>query len=210
MDTVVIGLGYKARNGKDEAARTIMAERGRQYDIQRYGFGDLLKMEVTQAIEQAGDAVELVHQMNNALPSWVQLEADVDMTDPLCPYGKWRTLLQWWGGEYRRSQDPEYWVKRLAERIREDAPEVALISDMRYPNESFWVKRVGGFIVRVRRLGFTPINEHISETAFDGMEDSFWDFRIDASEGAVDHLRSHALLVFDTIAEKTLGARSAA
>jgi hypothetical protein len=148
--------------------------------------------------------------MSDVLPSWVQLDADVDMTDPLCPYGKWRTLLQWWGGEYRRSQDRKYWVKRLAERIQTDAPEVALISDMRYPNEAQWVKEVGGFIVRVRRLGFTPVNEHISETAFDGMEDSFWDFRIDAGEGAVRYLQAHALLMFDDIAEKTLGIRSAA
>lgn len=58
-----------------------------------------------------------------------------------------RQLLQWWGTEYRRAQDPNYWVKRTAEyilSIRLDIinnsdelyPKVAFIcDDVRFPNE---------------------------------------------------------------------------
>ena len=59
-----------------------------------------------------------------------------------------RQLLQWWGTEYRRAQDPNYWVKRTAEHIlsiRADfltSPDsfiyervVFICDDVRFPNE---------------------------------------------------------------------------
>src|SRR4051812_28487571 len=114
---VVIGLGYKARHGKDSAAQAIIEARGADYDVRRYAFADELKIELTSAICKAGNIAEFFSQWDSLLPDWVILEPEPDMTDPLCPFGKYRTLLQWYGTEYRRAQNDSYWVERLSARI---------------------------------------------------------------------------------------------
>src|SRR6185437_11665955 len=47
-----------------------------------------------------------------------------------------RPLLQLFGTEFRRAEDKDYWLGRLRERIANERPHVALITDMRFPNET--------------------------------------------------------------------------
>jgi len=116
------------------------------------------------------------------------------MTDPLCPYGKQRTLLQWWGTEFRRAQDPDYWVKKTMARISEENPEVALISDLRFPNEVEGIRAAGGYVVRVDRVGYvSDVPEHVSEKALDGMSEMDWDYVIKAPDGGLQVLCEEAV-----------------
>lgn len=86
-----------------------------------------------------------------------------------------RRLLQWWGTEYRRAQDADYWVKKgMAEAIRlADGPTVHLvvITDVRFANEASAIQEAGGLVyevvasdeVRRERLGGQLPPAHASE-----------------------------------------------
>lgn len=177
MKTTIIGFGHKARQGKDEAAKAIMEAHGGHLDIRRYGFADALKREV------AGREADLCGEHGI----------------PYEPENKHRSLLQFWG-MHRRAEDKDYWVKRIQEKIEEENPEVAIITDVRFPNEHEFIRSIGGTLVCVVRRGFhdPAVNPgHISETALDGYA---WDFHIDVSDGDMDGLRINALAVFEAVA----------
>lgn len=207
--TLIIGFGHKMRNGKDEAIKAIIAERGRTRDIRKYGFGDALKREVNDAVAGWGllpmpPGVSPMQDYMRALTAqgvlrpWVTYDPDAPMDDPLCPYGKQRSLLQWWGTNYRRDQDPDYWVKKTMKRIAQDNPEVALVCDVRFENEVIGLRDAGGYVVRVRRVGFAPEGpQHESEKALDHFTDMDWDLCLDIPDGRLDLLKQEAVNAFN-------------
>lgn len=202
MDSLIIAFGYKARHGKDTAVKTIIEARGNEFDVRRYAFADELKREYTNAVEalmrdKGLSAQDAVREL--CMDAGVEYEPNPDMTDPLCPYGKPRKLLQWWGTEYRRAQDPYYWVKKLRDRLRLEKPQIALISDLRFKNEKDWVLAESGFTVSVNRHGFDDGSTnptHISENELDGQK---FDYEIHVPDGNLDELKKDALFVFDHI-----------
>ncbi len=94
-----------------------------------------------------------------------------------------RQILQWWG-DYRRAQDPDYFVKQM----RPDGDTV--ITDVRFPNEAALVRQLGGQLWQIRRPGYEAGGTgHASDT--DGSE-----FRPDVvleNFGSLDDLRRTVL-----------------
>ena len=82
-----------------------------------------------------------------------------------------RAILQEFGTEVRRADDPDYWVKRWMARAANVERIVA--DDMRFPNECRAVRDLGGWLVRVERPGCLGRDGHESERALDGWTD--WD-----------------------------------
>ncbi len=80
-----------------------------------------------------------------------------------------RRLLQWWGTEFRRAEDPEYWIKWGLNAARLSKAHVVLFTDTRFQNEVDAITTAGGMIVNVsasqktreKRIGITPM--HASE-----------------------------------------------
>ena len=211
VQSIVIGLGHRARQGKDEVASAIIAGRP-EYDIKRYSFAQELKQEVNKNAMGSGGMIKLFDnglrainfggymQANGEilpLPEWVQYDPDAPMDDPDCPYGKQRTLLQWWGGEFRRSVDPLYWIKKVEARIEKENPQIALLTDVRYPNEFEWCRKYGE-VVKVVRPGTSSPNEHASETALAHLQDWEWSAVI-YNNGTLEQLKQQAVFVFDEI-----------
>lgn len=219
IDSVVIGFGFRMRSGKDTAVEEIIKQRGLvdprattlgyggdRYDIRRYSFADALKREVTAAALKCGGMQQLFGgtpamfvQANGSfleLPEWVQFDPNAPMDDPECPLGKQRALLQFWGSEYRRSIDPEYWVRQLAQRIELEKPQIALISDMRFPNEMVFVKQHGE-TVRVDRDGLPPAT-HASETALADTSDEDWSIILE-NNGTLEEFLEGATTCFDEL-----------
>jgi deoxynucleotide monophosphate kinase-like protein len=169
---LLIGFGHKARQGKNTAALAVLEACPIESHARLYAYADALRAEVKKAIRQFGCVADLISSFKEAgvMPEWVVPEL-----------GKQRTLLQWWGTDYRRTQDQDYWVKRLSETFRVLQPDIALVTDVRFPNEADAIKRAGGYLVRVVRRGKPDIDvpAHPSEQALDGYKD--WDFTLTAS-----------------------------
>lgn len=166
----VIGFGHKARQGKSTAAFAMLEACPLDTEVRMYAFADALRTEVRLACAKLGGQYDLIESFKGAglMPEWVRFEE-----------GKPRSLLQWWGTEYRRAKDPDYWVTRLEKTLSAHQPDVALITDVRYPNEAEAVKRWGGTLVRVIRDGEPDyaVSAHESESALDGYE---WDYTLTA------------------------------
>ena len=86
-----------------------------------------------------------------------------------------RRILQWWGTEYRRSADPDYWTKAWSRKIEQyDLSNTdILVDDVRFMNELKMIKAHGGLIVKIERPGFDGANNHASETSLDDFD--AWD-----------------------------------
>jgi hypothetical protein len=80
-----------------------------------------------------------------------------------------RRILQWWGTEYRRAEDPEYWTRAWGRKIEQlDLAHLhVLVDDVRFMNELQVIKKHGGLIVKIERPGFDGANNHASETSLD-------------------------------------------
>lgn len=104
---------------------------------------------------------------------------------PYSPEVRW--LLQQWGTEFRRSQDPNYWVEKAVKEIHWawDKVDLVVITDVRFENEADMIRDLGGLVVevcaaddvRLARLGGVAPQSHASEVI---------DFTRDASIGNTD------------------------
>jgi len=106
-----------------------------------------------------------------------------------------RRLLQFWGTELRRADDPEYWVKRgiaLAEKIGAEEPRCLVVfTDVRFSNEADAIHRLGGMTaevvapesVRTERVGM-KVPAHTSEE-IDFETDALIENGVDGAEPVV-------------------------
>lgn len=133
---LMIGLLGFAGSGKDEACKIIQKH---WPHAQRFAFADELKREVSD-----GYQIEL-HR----------IEADKE---------HYRPLLQLWGVG-RREHNPNYWIEKVDAQIQAAQPNIAIITDVRFPNEVGYVRSHGGIVARVVRAHNGPANSHVSESA---------------------------------------------
>jgi hypothetical protein len=199
---LIIAFGYEARSGKGECCNTIYQqhslEHGGRFNIFRASFAQRLRDEVHESLNLYPSSLPVQEQMK-ALCNWAGVEYDPNpLFDELNPYGKQRQLTQWWGTEYRRAQNTDYWLNHVVDQIRIAAPEIVLIDDMRFPNEFDWIAAVGGKTVKMTRLGLKPIQNgianHPSESA---IANKPFEYFITARDGQLPWLRSQALHLFD-------------
>lgn len=205
MATRLLGFGYKRRQGKDSAAKFIVEEFSHLYDIRKYAFADALKMELHDAYQHPGHPYwEFIG--HRAADRVYTVSQNPSVGEVLRWYEEYRVELrkdaQLYGTEYRRNQDPWYWIKELAATIREEQPQFALITDMRFKNEVGWVRGNGGAAVKVQRLHYQHADgdaagAHSSENELD---DVMFDTDILHKEGELDDLKDGALAVFSKFA----------
>lgn len=130
-----------------------------------------------------------------AAPLVVQPFSDLWLTDE--HKFKFVRTLQHYGTDYRRAQNPDYWVERYIEEVQKHR-DVVLTSDMRFKNEADAVKYMKGVTVNVTRLnsdGSVYVDssrpkEHISETELDNFG---WDFYLKAVNGQIGLLEQQAI-----------------
>lgn len=140
---IIIGISGKKHSGKTTLAR--FGTELIKAPTATIAFADSLKEEVAKACGVTVDYLEV----NKTL---------------------FRPILQWWGSEWRRKQNPNYWIEKVGEKILAlpDNIMCVFIPDVRFINEANWVTGLGGYIVRVERTGFNKKkDEHLSETELD-------------------------------------------
>lgn len=211
MSVIYVGISGKSGSGKDTVAKFIIDRFGKKtvvedgvikdtgYCITRYAFADALKEEI------AGRERELCQKYNL----------------PYEPDNKFRTLLQFYG-MLRRNEDSNYFIKKLAKKIDADKNvKVAIISDVRFKNEAYWLKDRGKlrdnatFLIRVNRQGYLRPNvdhTHISECDLDEFirggnvregEEVFFNYEINCEDNNLEELKKDSIWVFGEI-EKEL------
>ena len=218
--TLIIGLGNRARHGKDSFAQSIIryygnldaakAKHGLAFKptiIQHIAFADALYKEVNAWLAtnsghdwRQGREGRILGEpsfpLGRSIPDWVT--PDGVMKDPRAPLGKYTKLLQWWGTEYRRNNfGQNYWVEQWKAAVNPKA-DIVFSTDMRFSNEAQAVKDLGGFTVQVNRLNVdgTPFVDtsrdpnHPSETQLDGYN---YDFKITVKTGDLVLLEEWAI-----------------
>lgn len=186
----VIGLCGAAGAGKDTAASLMDGHRA-------IAFADVLYQEVAQAyccdVEELRDRdAKEVPQMwltgidcedegfCNYLESVDIWQSDADACKPCSP----RQILQWWG-DYRRAQDPDYFVKAVRLEVCAGMRKV-VITDVRFANEAALIRQLGGEIWQIVRPGVAAGGTgHKSDT--DGSE--FAPDRVIVNDGGLEDLR---------------------
>ena len=120
-----IGLCGYMRSGKDTIADYLIEN----YEYTRFGFAQALKEEVARGV---GCTTEELNE------------------EPL--RSQVRPVLQIWGTEFRRGQDPDYWTDQAAHKInrhqsRIDRPIV--FNDVRFQNEIDMLRDSGFLIIKI-------------------------------------------------------------
>jgi len=153
----VIGFCGSAGAGKDEAAAALTAQ-----GFVKRSFAEALRGEIRRVMTDAEYCDRVWHEMPEVCRRAL---LDCRVTGDLDPWRKptsteMRRLLQVWGTEFRRAQDPEYWIK--AESLSLPDTGCFVYTDVRFPNEAAMISNLGGCLYRVERDGVTG-NGHISE-----------------------------------------------
>jgi len=202
---MIVGFAGKAASGKTTAARhmaTLLPG-----EVQIIPMALLLREEVEQFLRGIG-SVEYVPLVYGSQEDKVRsFYVDSEQAMNYCP--KWdhfiaehreiqdlkkmttvtvRRILQWWGTEYRRAQDADYWTKAWIKKVAQcDTDRIhILVDDIRFMNELEALKSQGGRIIKIIRPGFNGAGDHASETSLDDFRG--WDHTVQNDAGLQDFL----------------------
>ncbi len=186
MKQHIYGLTGFASVGKDTVADLLVEHLG----FRKLAFADALRGEVAEGF--GVDTIYLKHPTtkNQAMAALAMERAPIDFRNAvvaaLLDAGNsaqltpaWfnqprspRQILQWWGTEYRRAQEPRYWTRRLLERVvyhQRDGELRFVVTDCRFPNEVDTVLAMGGELWQITRPGIdattTAEGSHASATS---------------------------------------------
>jgi hypothetical protein len=126
---LIIGLGHKAQNGKDTAGEAIKTYYDNQTDLLRkHGMKGGLKVSIVKFAA--------------ALYKECMEQYGMEEKDPV--------LLQD-VGMMRRGQDPNYWIDKAFKSIPVGT-DIAVFTDVRFLNETEFIKSQGGHLINVVRM----------------------------------------------------------
>ena len=177
---MLIGLGYRARVGKDTATDFMVKELG----FKKTAFAYSLKEAVKIVFGWTDDHV-YGHLKEVTDPFWNQTP---------------REVMQKFGTDaLRNNLRQDIWVKSVEKQISDDQDWDWVITDVRFPNEADFIHNLGGLVFRIDRTNPDEIaagtSNHSSETAMDKYEK--WDSII-SNNGTIDSfyqkLNSHIQL----------------
>lgn len=182
----IIGLAGAARSGKDTVAKHLNKAHG--YKV--FSFSDALYREVAEAFgvaehflrdartkEQPTTLLSL-QRLGMEYNRFCQVAGNKlletegkngrsygchEYAHPCSP----RWILQTWGTEYRRAENPRYWLDCATDWLltemanaKVEAPWLRFVNtSVRYPNEAEWIRELGGEVWHIRRNDRIPIDD---------------------------------------------------
>ena len=215
---MLIGLSGPAGVGKDTVADYLVETHG----FTKFSFSDALYREVSEAF---GISIEeLQRRETKEKPhKWLTLRFCLDSRFKEVAAGclgwdmgssvgitpEWdrrlspRWVLQRWGTDYRRAQDPDYWIKKTAlwvqawlDVTRDDGEQHGGLvnTSVRFPNERAFIESANGVIWHLRRkdtAGTASEQGYVSERGLDILPDD----RVIHNNGTAAQLRTAASLM---------------
>lgn len=204
---MLIGLSGPAGVGKDTIADYLVEK----YGFTKFSFSDALYREVSEAfgisIEelQRRETKELPHADLTA-ENCEDIEFAGLMLDAAIEVGaihSWlhrfspRWVLQRWGTDYRRAQNPDYWIERTALWIKawldvtkNDGEHGGLVNtSVRFANERAFIEKLGGMVWHLRRKDPGAVasqQDYVSEKGLDILPQD----RVIHNNGTVEQLRT--------------------
>lgn len=99
-----------------------------------------------------------------------------------------RHVLQYIGTNIFRRMKGDIWAEACIRKIQKDSPNIALISDCRFPNEVEVIQRAGGKVIKLLRNPIQNPDPHPSEIALDegNFDQSKFDSIFDNSEMSIN------------------------
>lgn len=182
--SIIIGLTGLAGAGKDTVADTLVTHAG----FRKIAFADALRLEVAGAYRLYSRFGVLSDRSTKEVPLnqlafrrcddvlFVERMLEVHSFDePDFDQDAWETVprsprhvLQWWGTEYRRNQNQNYWADQVGMKIAAGIVEGIhrwVITDCRFENEVRGIRSLGGEIWQVMRQGLADLEGgHESQT----------------------------------------------
>lgn len=224
MKHSLIGLTGFAGAGKDTVADLLVVHMG----FRKLAFADALRAEVAE-----GFGIEPLYLMRpetkshpmtalalrrapkyflRALVSSIVMGGQSDKTitaewldAPRSP----RQILQWWGTEYRRADDPEYWLREFTRRLVDLTAagyRRVVVPDVRFANEADTIHNAGGVLWQINRpdLNASTTTEGAHASANDGS--SFKPSAVIANRHDIRHLQQLVLSEFVSMESGIEGA----
>lgn len=157
--------------------------------VKLYSFADLMKESVINIFGLKRQQVYGTNEQYNEPTkyTWSQFENFLnDYTkspDDMEDYMTGRDILQVFGTDIMRSIHSDIWLDACLNKIKQEQPKLAIITDVRFPNELKGVQKEGGKVIRLLRAPFSDQDEHESETALDNYH---FDTTIDNRNMSID------------------------
>lgn len=170
---MIIGLTGYAQSGKDTVAGILVEK----YGFRRLAFADAIR--------------ELAYEMNPMIgfvanePRYLRDRVDSEGWDTAKLNPEIRRILQDLGVGGRKIIDRGIWINHVMKQIG-GVDDRVVIADVRFANEANLIKESeGSQIWRVKRVGYGPVNNHVSESEMDGYKVD----QIFINNGSIDELQ---------------------
>lgn len=201
---MILGFSGKRGSGKDTISQAAVERLGIADKVVNVAFADTLKdivddyIHICRAADHPDVAVEKSRTLDGGhVPRHVRQymvellfgAAHADVNEHARSHSPHVVpALQFYGTEFRRALDENYWVNKTQARLQslEMAGKIPVVTDGRFPNEILSILDLGGEVVRIEvdpqvraqrlqaRDGFVQSGKmalHPSETALDDFED---------------------------------------
>jgi hypothetical protein len=172
---MIIGLSGYAQSGKDTVAKILVEKHG----YKRIAFADPIRKllyEMDPLIPKGYGESIINYRLQDMVDTYGWDKVKVDFPEA-------RRLLQDVGLGARKLFGDTFWIYQALSDV---APQdKVVVSDVRFVNEAKWIQDFKGQIWRVKRVGTSAVNEHVSESELDG-------YRVDqifVNNGTVEDLK---------------------
>lgn len=162
----IIAFTGKKQVGKSTAAGYM----NYRHKFERINFKDALVKEIKERFPNLLEEILRVERMRACSP--VQYTESIDGLF-FCKPPLMRTLMQCYGTDVRRKDDPTYWIRQWEKAVNECDKEFIVVDDVRFINEANMVRSFGGRVYRIERdtilLG-QKLDTHQSELEMDNIK----------------------------------------
>lgn len=200
---MIVGIGHKARQGKDTAAEFLKGK----YGFIIIHFADALyeECENCNILYNESDNIFYIKSYDEDYYSfknppdyiidWIKSNGDKESGLPFNAEWIYKgmedkngTLLQFWGTEFRRKTvDWNYWVNKVKDVTDKEPDRDYVIPDTRFKNEAQFIKGSGGEIWKIIRPDYNQIDRDPSHKSEVDLDD--WEFdEVIINDGTIEEL----------------------